>query len=137
MLPVVPLIARTLMRIDSDIPRGARPIAATAIDGRPRQYCTILVRQPRHLAPMIGPAFHRPYFHPSLGMRHVLIKLPKHGTSTAAHFADLGHGVEKVAAIVLVHLIMHRLHNATADTAEGGYQFSRRRFGHRQGLRRR
>src|SRR5689334_11461292 len=136
MLLAVPAIALTSMRIDGNVPGGTWPIAATAIDACPGQYRPILVRQPRHLAQMIGPAFHRPYLHPSLGMGHVLIELPKHGTSTAAYFANLGHGVKKVAAVFLVHLVMHGLHNPTTDAAKGRYQFGRRRFGQRQGLRR-
>src|SRR5262249_1364562 len=125
------------MRIDGDVPRRTRPIAAAAIDAGARQRSTVLVRQPRYLAQMIGPAFHRPYLHPSLGMRHVLIQLPKHGTSTATPFADLGHGAEEVAAVFLVHPVMHRLHHPAADPAKRGYQFGGGRFGHRQGLGRR
>src|SRR5215471_3207364 len=99
MLLIVPVMALALVRIDSDVARRPGPIAATAIDACASQRGAVLLRQSRHLAQVIGPAFHRPYLHPSLGMRHVLIELPKHGTSTAAYFADLGHGMEKGAAV--------------------------------------
>jgi len=67
-------------------------------------------------------------------MRHVLIELPEHGTSTAAHLADLGHRRQKFAALLLLHAVVHGFHHPAARAAQQRHQFGGRRLRDRQRL---
>ena len=63
----------SVQRIDRDVARRPRPVAAALIHPGARQHVAVLFGQPRDFAQVIRPALHRPHFHPAFGMCHILV----------------------------------------------------------------
>src|SRR5665213_1113781 len=63
------------VRIDREV--ALRALGRHLKHTQSRQQLLVVLRQSRHLAQMVGPAFHGPDLQPSFGMRDVLVDLPE------------------------------------------------------------